>query len=775
METRISVTLKPTLTREFLYSINHKDKRKNSKQTMISKKNMGYLVASVLVVYALKYKIPLPCFGCQKEGFWYRCVMDTGEGTASCDAHIAAKERVETAANIMDSAGVFVDNLWDFTKTELPGVIADFIATLKEKILGLKDKMAEKIGDVIAFIREKIALFVSKIKDAVVGTYEAFLNNVINPIVSFFIANILGPVTIVFNLIVDFRNLVWGTLSGALESFANIPITSFVGEVVDVFKSIPDAMEFMKGAIFDLINTLKNTMIGVVNTGIRESINGIELSVNTMSDGIDAGVNGVISGLNTVKDGLVSTLNSSINGMAFGVETAVNGVTAGIETAVNTSVNAATGVINSSMNTVETGVNGMIDTTNSVIKGAETAVNVITEGINTTMNGVEDGVNTISKRITDGINLAITPVNKVIAATQDMRNVKLTIETWPLDVHWYPLSFVPEIDEVEKLSAYEVEIDDISELEFDQIDKRLEIEDVTFDDIVIEDLNIEDVNIEAPEDIEDIDIPDLVIDIGDELGNVIPVPDDLVAEDFNFPDIPGFGFVSDKIQEIKAGIKDIFEKAMAPVYDAVATMIALVGAIISATKEFYFEYLTFTAIKARLAVLAGLVKDKIVAVKNWFVDEIVPALINLILALKDPILDFVQTMAQKAWSFLKDIGSAVGSIFNEAYKTVVKVTGIVAKGVFHTGLYVVGSTVEKYTAIIPLPISVKMLLLVTTIFWMFFGGFVRNAKSIVNLAFGSVKGAAVALTDLDRVIDSMFGISSGVATKASFLASSLLV
>lgn len=743
---------------------------------MVSKKNMGYLVASVLVVYALKYKIPLPCFGCQKEGFWYRCVMDTGEGTASCDAHIAAKERIETAGNIMDEAGVFVDNLWDFTRSELPGVIQDFIATLKDQILGLKDRMAAKISDIITFLREKIALFVSKIKDAVVSTWESFLNNVINPVINFFVANILTPVVSVFNQIVQFRNLVWSTLSGALESFANIPITSFVGDVVDVFKSIPDAMESMKNAVFTLINALKNSMIGVVNTGIRESINGIELSVNTMSNGIDTSVNGVISGLNTVKDGLVSTLNSSINGMALGVETAVNGTTAGIETAVNTSVNAATGVINSSMNTVETGVNGIVGATNSIICGANTAVNAVTGSINTVMNGVETGVNTISDGITDGINLLLTPVNSVIKATQSMKNVNLTLtQPWPLDVNWYPLDFVPYIDEVDSLDGFELDVPDIPDLEFGQIDTRLNIPDVTFDDIVIPDLEIPQVDVQAPDDIEDIDIPDLDINIGDEDGNVIPVPADLVAEDFNFPTIPGFGFVSDKIAEIKESIKNIFETAMSPLYDGVATLVALVGAIIAAAKEFFHEYLTFTAIKARLAALAGLVKDKIAAVKSWFVDEIIPGFINLILGLKEPILDFVQTMAQKAWSFLKDIGNAVGTIFNQAYKTVVKVTGIVAKGVFHTGLYVVGSTVEKYTAIVPIPISVKMLLLVTTIFWMFFGGFVRNAQGIVNLAFGSVKGAAVALTDLDRVIDSMFGISGGVATKASFLASSLLV
>ena len=723
---------------------------------MISKKNLGYLVSSVLVVYALKYKIPLPCFGCQKEGFWYRCVMDTGEGTSSCDAHIAAKERIETAGNIMDEAGVFVDNLWDFTKTELPGVIKEFIATLKDQILGLKDRMAEKISDVIAFFREKIGLFVSKIKGAVVDTYESFMNNVINPVISFFIANILNPVVSVFKKIIEFRNLVWNTLSGALKSFANIPITSFVGEVVDIFKSIPDAMESMKGAVFDLINTLKNSLIGVVNTGIRASIDGIEISVNTMSGVIDSGVNGVIGGLNGIKDGLIETLNDSINGMTSGIEIAVNETTGGIESAVNTSVNAATGVINKSMNTVETGVNTMVDATNTIICGANTAVNAVSGSLNTVLNGIETGVNSISDGITDGINLALSPVNSVIGAIQTIRN----IDFYDLS----PFSGLPYVDKIDDLDGFELDIPDIPDLEFGQIDAKLDIPDVNFDDISIPDLEIDDVEIETPDDISDIDIPDLVIDIGDEDGNVITVPDDLVAEDFNFPTIPGFGFVSDKIAEIRQDIKDIFESAMKPLYDGIATLIALVGTIISSCKEFYFEYLTFTAVKARLEALVGLAKGKIVAVKSWFVDEIIPGFINLILGLKEPILTFVHTMSQKAWSFLKDLGTAVGTIFNQAYKVVVKVTGVVAKGVFHTGLYIVGSTVEKYTAIIPIPISVKMLLLVATVFWMFFGGFVRNAQGIVNLAFGSVKGAAVALADLDRVVDLFFGVGGGAAS-----------
>ncbi len=737
----------------------------------VSKKNMGYLVAGVFVVYALKYKIPLPCFGCDRGGFWYRCVMDTGEGTSSCDAHNAAKERVDTAGKIMDQAGVYVENLWDFTRTELPEVIQDFIATLKDQILGLKDRMAEKINAIITFLREKIALFVSKIKDAVVSTYELFMTNVINPVITFFLNNILNPIVRVFHQIIEFRNLVWNTLSGALESFANIPITSFVGDVVDVFKSIPEAMDSIKDAVFTLINTLKNSMIGVVNTGIRTSINGIETSVNTLSGGIDNGVNFVVDGLNDVKNTLVGTLNSSINGMAGGIETAVNETTGGIETAVNSSVNAVTGVVNSSMNKVETGVNGIVDATNSIICGANTAVNSVTGSVNTVMNGIEKGINSISDGVTDGINAVISPVNSVIGATQTIRDVDLGINKWGINWNVSPFSGLPSIDEISDFGGYELDVPEIPDLEFGQIDASLDIPDVTFNDIDIPDLDIPTVDIEAPKDIKHIDIPDVDINVGDEDGNVIPVPDDLVADDFNFPSIPGFGFVSDKIAEIKESIKNIFETAMAPLYDGVATLVSLVGTIISAVKEFVHEYLTFTAIKARLAALIGLAKDKIVAVKNWFVDEIIPGFINLILAMKEPVLEFVKTVAEKTWSFLKKLGTSVGTIFNEAYKTVVKVTGVVAKGAFHTGLYVVGSSVEKYTAIVPIPISVKMLLLVTTVLWMFFGGFFRNAQSIVNLAFGSVKAGATALSDLDRVVDSMFGISGGAA---SFLASSLL-
>lgn len=736
---------------------------------MASKKTVGYMVAAVFCIYALVYKIPLPCFGCQKEGFWYRCVMGTGEGTQSCNAYEAARERVETAGRIMDEAAVYMDNLWDFTKSELPGVISDFIATLKSQILGLRDNIKQRIDSIINFLREKISLFVNRVKEGIT-TVKDFIVAVVEPMVAWFMQNILQPAVQLLTMYIEFKQMVYGVLWDSVKAFANLPFVTYGKQVVDIFKQIPDAMNAVKGFVVDLINGLKNSTIGLVNTAIRESIEGIEISINTLSGGIEDGANLAVDGLNTVKQSLVTNLNTSINGMAGGIETAVNGTTGGIETAVNSSVNAAFGVVNSSMNKVEDGVNGMVGATNSIICGAESTVNALGTGINTVMNGVEEGVNWISDGVADGINAVIAPVNSVIGATQTLKNVDLGINGWGIDWNVHPFTFIPSIDSVNAFGGYDIEIPDIPQAQFGQIDFDLDIPDVTFNNISIPDLDIPEVSINEPGDIAEVVIPEVDIPSVE-----IPVPADIEEDDLDFPNIPGFDFVSDKIQELRESITNIYENAMAPVYDGIASIIAFIGTLISSVKEFWREYMTWTKLKERAASLFLLVKDKVASLKSLIRDEVIPGFINLILAMKDPVLEFAQNIADHTWSFMKTIGTNVASIFNEAYKAIVKVTGVIAKGVFHTGLYIVGTNVERYTAIIPLPISVKMLLLVTTIVWMFFGGFFRNAKNIVNLAVGSVKGAAIALSDFDRAIDAFFGVSKSGTSSLVTAASSMLI
>jgi phage-related protein len=731
----------------------------------VDKKTVSYVVAGVFCVYALVYKIPIPCFGCQKNGFWYRCVMDTGEGTESCAAYKQAENRFDTAGRIMDQAGVYMDNLWDFTKTELPGVIKDFIADLKNQILGLKDKMANKVNEIIAFLREKLALFVSKMKDVATYTYDKFMEVVINPIIKFFVANLLQPCLKIFEKIMEFRELVWRTLSNAIDKFANIPIGDFVGDVVDVFKQIPEVMGKLKGVIVKVVNTIKNKTIGVVNTGIRESIKGVELSVNKTTGVIDDGVNLAIDGLNKVKDELVSNLNKSINGMAGGIEKAVNTTTGGIETDVNKSVGGMTGGINSSMNKVEQGVGKVMETTNDVIKGAEIAVNTISCGINNALNKVGDGVNNVTDGVNSAVNKVIDPVNSVVRTIAKAQKTHIGYNKGFVKINFRPLDWMRAPREVSKIDIDDVDLPNIPVEKFGRIKESLNIPDITYKGIDIPPLDIPTVDINAPKDIKKIDIPDIEIPSAS-----IPIPADIKEEDLDLPAIPGFGFVSEKVKKIKESVIDIFETAMAPLYDGVAYLIGLVSNVIASTVHFFKNYLTWTAIRSRVEWLTEQAGNGVRLLKDLVVDEIVPGFIRLIETIKDPILDFVKLVADQTWRVMKKIGTNVGTIFNEAYRVIVKVTGVIAKGVFHTGLYVVGTTVEKYTGWLPLPISVKILLIVASITWMLFGGFLKNGKMIVDLIVSAVQGAAVALTDLDYQLDLKLGmIKQGVPAVASSL------
>ena len=132
-----------------------------------SKKSVGYAVASVALIYGLVYKYSIPCFACDEGSFWYKCTEGTGKGTKSCDASKVAENRMKNfsgfAANfsttISEGAGAFMDNIWEFTSEDLPGIISEFIGTMKELILGLKDKMVEKIYKIIEFLKEKVNMF----------------------------------------------------------------------------------------------------------------------------------------------------------------------------------------------------------------------------------------------------------------------------------------------------------------------------------------------------------------------------------------------------------------------------------------------------------------------------------------------------------------------------------------------------------------------------------------------------------------------------------------
>lgn len=599
------------------------------------KKTIGYLTAAVFVVYALTSRIPLPCYACDSGSFWYRCIGGTGKGTQSCEAFKAAESRVDLASDIFSKAGTFLENAFDFTAVGLPDIITDFIATLKDQILGLKDRMSEKISQIINFLKEKIGLFLSKVKEIAVSSYDRYLKKVIDAMVSFTVNKLINPIVNIITKIIEFRDLVFEKLAEAIQRFADINIFGFVGEVVDVFKSIPQAIEGLKVNVVNMINGVKNTVIKKLNDGINNSAELVEDVVDRVSDLTD----NIVDGSENIVNKVIDKINDAMNG----VEGAVDGITGGIETAVN--------------NTVKPVVNGL--------SGA---------------------------------------VNRA-------RDVSL-----PLGIG-KPLSFLPRMGTFNGLNIPDLDIPDISDLKF---------KDVNFS----------------------IDIPEVNI----------PAPPDINPDNINFPTIPGFGFITDKIQGIKNSVVDLFERAMEPLYTGISAITILLGNVVSAIREFYNTYLSFESIKKRAVLLMKQVSNGITTMKNFVTEEIVPSFIELLKSVWTPISEFVKKAAETAWNFLKKVGSTIGKMFNEVYRVVLKVTGVVAKGVLGTGMYVFGTTVDKFTPFLPMSLTLKVISIVAVIIWMFTGQFFKNGLDIFNFVYSGATTAVVALSDLDSVVDAAVGL-----------------
>lgn len=258
---------------------------------IIKPKNILILLS--VVVYVLVYKIPVPCYGCESESIWYRCISGTGEGSSSCESHKKVEKLVSQGGNIVSSiseqGGVFFENLWEFTSNDLPGVIKDFIVQIKDTLRNLKPAIAAKINTIIQFLKDKASLVADKIKGVVSSTYKNYIKVVIDPLVAFVTNNIIQPMVFVIEKIIAFRVLVWETLKQAVEAVTNLGIGDFVGSIVDIVKGIPDVLEDLRDLIIQLINNIKTKIFSAVNWGLESSTNLVNNSVNGMSNTLENG------------------------------------------------------------------------------------------------------------------------------------------------------------------------------------------------------------------------------------------------------------------------------------------------------------------------------------------------------------------------------------------------------------------------------------------------------------------------------------------------------
>lgn len=592
---------------------------------------VGYIAVAAFVVYGLMYRWPIPCFACDEGGFFYRCMPGTGAGSAACSAYALAEKRFNQATGIFEDAGEVLSEIWEFTSEGLPDIITEFIATMRDQILNLKNKIAEKINGVIAFIREKISLFVTKVTDIATAAYERYLKKVIDAMINFLTSNILNPIYTIIDKIIEFREMVWNNLKEAMQKVTDINIMGFTTQIVDVFKKIPEALDGLKEKVVDMVNFVKNKLIG----------------------GIEAGING-------------------------GAEL------------------------------VEDVVGGVSNMTDRIVDGSEGIVNGSVKFINDRINNVEGTVNTV----TDGIdsfvnNFVIDPINSVGGAVNTVRGVK--IETWFGDIT--PFTKLPTFNDLDDIDIPDLDIPSVPEVNFPDIDFAI--------------------------DIPEVDLPD------------IP---DLVPENLSFPSIPGFDFISEKVENIMISMQNIFDNAMDPLYTAIATITLIIGNVRSSVVTFYETYLSWESIKKRAANIYTQVTDGVETLKGFIFDEIMPAFLEILGGFKDALLDFIGDVAEKAWIFLKKVGVTIKKMFSQGMNIVTKVAKMALKAYVGYMTFVWGSIIDKTTKWIPLPLSFRVLLVLMTIVMFFAGGMITNGIMIFKLGFNAGVSGLTALSSADKMV-----------------------
>ena len=125
----------------------------------------------------------------------------------------------------------------------------------------------------------------------------------------FFVNNLINPTLLIFTKIKEFHELVWKTLSDAVDKFTGLKVFDFATEIVDVFQKIPEVFDSMKESIVKLINKLKRGVIGSLNQGINSSSAFVEERAN----GVLCDTNKVIQSserlINRITDGLNGSMN----------------------------------------------------------------------------------------------------------------------------------------------------------------------------------------------------------------------------------------------------------------------------------------------------------------------------------------------------------------------------------------------------------------------------------------------------------------------------------
>lgn len=565
------------------------------------------------------------------------------------------------------------------------------------------ERRAAAAGKLFSSLTEQASAFIDKMWEFDISDLPEMIGDFINVIKESLMqlkSKVSEKIQLVIAFLKDKAAEVFGRIKGAATDVYDNHIRKIIDPMVAfVMNSIVSPFVNIINKIIEfrnlVWNTLKTAYERIANIGIGDFVGDVVDIAKKIPEGIENLKELIVELINNMKGKLFNVVNGAVSGTVSGVNRSVNVMSDSLEKSIKGIVTG----INNTMNVAESGVGGIVT------------------GVNASMNKVEDVVNDVSNGVESSVNKIVTSVNSVGSKISQIKNKEIKIARWGVK----PFSFLGSIPSVRSLKIPTLNINDIKKPNFPDVKSP----------------NIPGINLKAPR---------------------IKEPDDIDSDDLNMPSIPGFGFVSAKIASLKESIVNIFETAMAPLYDAVAILSSSITTVVASVSTFINEYLTFDSIKKRIGDLFNLVlgqKDKLV---GFIQDTLVPAFITLIKAIADPILEFVGNMSKKVWSFMKLVGTKVAFLFKKAFELAKQVLGKVASNAVSLGVFTIGTTADNALFFLPTSVTVKILVMISLFISFIIGPHLKMLGTFGNIAKNSIAFPLQLVSDLDKSLDKSIGI-----------------
>lgn len=643
------------------------------------------LLLLVAVVY--KFKIPVPCYGCDDlNGMFFKCMSGTGTGTKTCDV-IMEGERVidDVEARIGEAIG-FSKRVVAFLLKDIPNAVVGKIIEIRDYLLRMRDDVLERLMNFKNYMMTQLQFLRDQITKGLSESWDAVRENVLLPIINGFMQYIMQPITTVIKAILQLKEEITARIADGWTMLTSLNF----GFITDL---ISEAWGNVTG-VFDNLDGIISNSINEITAGVMR---GTQESLNVLAGVTQTVVSGVVTGVEITTNGLIRGVNEA----GSVIEDAVTGITRGTEAAVKGVIQAA-----------EDGVKGVVGGLNStLIPGLETVMNGFLRGLHETVNvGIID-------------NLVSKPVNGILSVLREFVGFRIKIDLFdPIP----PVNFKPFGDAADKIPG------NVTIPKAPLCDDPANNKCKTIPRIPTNGLDLTrkvDINLCPPKgngkciDIKDID--PVTLSTVTITAPTLPDAPKITFKPFKelgnrLDEINPYNMIRSKLVAIKNMLKENLNYILSPIKSLIATVLAFKDTIVVAVAEFMRLYLNPARLMEFIGKAKTIIMGKVDRLRELFVDKIIDPLLAFFGYIKQAVVNAMDWIKIRIMAIFQTVVTAIRERFGRIVTMVSEIVTMVAKGVAGALYFGVGTAIDKVTYFIPLNVTYKvfivLLLIVSILF-----------------------------------------------------------